>query len=136
MGTSACIGYKNWYGKIAYVTCRFDGYLEHVGMLLVEQYNDIDKVVELLCCGDIESLRYDLESIERERPLDCDQLEGCKVKIANDVYDYLLKGMANTSISPTRGCGMSLGGCTTTMGSLQSNAPSSSPWRWRWGIGD
>ena len=60
-GTRACIGYNGECGKVAYVTCRYDGYLEHVGMLLAECYNDIDKVVELLCGGDIESLRDDLQ---------------------------------------------------------------------------
>ena len=45
MSTRACIGCKSEHGKIAYVRCRYDGYLEHVGMLLAEHYNDLDKVV-------------------------------------------------------------------------------------------
>ena len=59
-------------------------------MLLVERYNDIDKVVELLCCGDIESLRYDLQHTIFENPLNYEHPSECDMKIANDVCDYLL----------------------------------------------
>ena len=59
-------------------------------MLLAERYNDIDKVVELLCCGDIESLRYYLQHTIFENPLDYEHPSECDVKIANGVGDYLL----------------------------------------------
>lgn len=59
-------------------------------MLLVEQYNDIDKVVELLCCGDIESLRDDLQHTIFENPLNYEHPSECDMKIANGVGDYLL----------------------------------------------
>ena len=75
---------------IAYVVCRYDGYLEHVGMLLAERYNNMEKVLELLRGGDIVSLREDLELIERERPMNYEQLEEYKVKVANGAGDYLL----------------------------------------------
>ena len=52
-------------GKVAYVECRYDGDLSHVGRLLVEHYNDLDKALELLLGGDIESLREDPKRIER-----------------------------------------------------------------------
>lgn len=72
------------------MTCRFDGYLEHVGMLLAKCYNDIDKVVDLLCCGDIESLRYDLQHTIFENPLNYEHPSECDMKIADGVGDYLL----------------------------------------------
>lgn len=90
MGTRACIGYKMPSGKIAYVTCRFDGYLEHVGMLLAERYNDFDKVLELLLGGDIVSLREDLERTKYENPTIYEHPSDCKAKIANGIGDYLL----------------------------------------------
>ncbi len=92
MGTRSCIGYKGENGKIAYVICRYDGYLEHVGRILEEHYNDMKKVVELLQGGDIASLREDLELTERERPYNYEQLEEYKVKIAEGEGDYLLNG--------------------------------------------
>lgn len=77
-------------GKVFYVECRYDGYLSHVGRLLVEHYNDFDKALELLLGGDIESLRADLESTIRERPLGNDEIEDCEVKEAYWIGDYLL----------------------------------------------
>lgn len=90
MGTTSSIGCKMPRGKVAYVECRYDGDLSHVGRLLVEHYNDLDKTLELLLGGDIVSLREDLESTIRERPLDYDQLEDCEVKEAYWIGDFLL----------------------------------------------
>ena len=88
--TSACIGFKMPNGKIAYVECRFDGYLAHVGVLLAKHYNDYDKALELLLDGDIVSLREDPSDIVRKRPKDCEGLEDCEVKEAYWIGDYLL----------------------------------------------
>ena len=56
----ACIGHKGERGKIAYVTCRYDGDLTHVGRILAEHYNDLAKALELLLGGVIVSLRNDV----------------------------------------------------------------------------
>ncbi len=77
-------------GRIYYVNCRYDGDLKHVGVLLVEQYNDLDKALELLLGGDIESLRDDLESTVRASHLDYDELIDCDLKEASCLGDYLL----------------------------------------------
>ena len=90
MGTKSSIGCKMPRGKVAYVECRYDGDLSHVGRLLVEHYNDLDKTLELLLGGDIESLREDLESTVRVSHLDNDQLEDCDVKEAYWIGDFLL----------------------------------------------
>ena len=95
MGTRSSIGCKMPRGKIAYVECRFDGYLSHVGVLLAKQYNDLDKALELLLGGDIVSLREDLEHTERESSLGFDKIEDfidCEVKEADWMGDYLLNG--------------------------------------------
>ena len=92
MGTKSSIGCMMPNGEIEYVECRFDGYLSHVGKILVEHYNDLDKALELLLGGDIVSLRKDLESTIRERPFDHDPLVDRGVKEANWIGDYLLKG--------------------------------------------
>ena len=94
MGTKSSIGCMLPNGKIAYVECRFDGYLSHVGVLLAKQYNDYDKALELLLGGDIVSLREDVEHTERESSLGYDNLEDrieCEVTEANWIGDYLLK---------------------------------------------
>ena len=117
MGTTASIGCRMPNGRIFYVNCRYDGDLKHVGVLLVEKYNDFAKALELLLGGDIVSLREDLGSTIRERPLDYDQLEDCEVKEAYWIGDYLLKGEGNTSTSSTRGGGMSSMGYARTIAS-------------------
>jgi len=90
MGTRSSIGCKMPRGKVAYVECRYDGDLSHVGRLLVEHYNDLDKALELIFGGDIVSLREDLGSTIRERPLGNAQLEDCEVKEAYWIGDFLL----------------------------------------------
>ena len=73
MGTTASIGCRMPNGRIFYVNCRYDGDLKHVGVLLVEKYNDLAKALELLLGGDIESLREDLESTVRVSHLERNQ---------------------------------------------------------------
>ena len=95
MGTSASIGCKMPNGRIFYVNCRYDGGLKHVGLLLVEKYNDLAKALELLLGGDIVSLREDLEHTERESSLGFAKIEDfidCEVKEADWMGDYLLNG--------------------------------------------
>ena len=95
MGTRSSIGCVMPNGEIEYVECRFDGYLSHVGRILVEHYNDLDKVLELLLGGDIVSLREDIEHTERESSLGFDKIEDfidCEVKEADWMGDYLLNG--------------------------------------------
>lgn len=92
MGTRSSIGCKMPKGKVAYVECRYDGDLSHVGRLLVEHYNDLDKTLELLLGGDIESLRADLESTVRVSHLDYNQLEDCDLKEASCLGEFLRNG--------------------------------------------
>ena len=92
MATSASIGCKMPNGRIFYVNCRYDGDLKHVGVLLVEKYNDLAKALELLLGGDIESLRADLESTVRVSHLDYNQLEDCDLKEASCLGEFLRNG--------------------------------------------
>ena len=78
MGTTSSIGCKMPRGKVAYVECRYDGGLAHVGLLLAKHYNDYDKALELLLGGDIVSLREDPSDIVRKRPKGYDGLEIAK----------------------------------------------------------
>ena len=92
MATKASIGYRMYDGRIYYVNCRYDGDLKHVGRLLLKRHNDIDKALDLILGGDIESL-YDLDKgIVRVSHLDCDEVEDCDLKEASCVSDYLLNG--------------------------------------------
>lgn len=55
MATNAHIGYIE-DGKITYTHSHFDGYPEHAGRILYEEYNDLDKVKELIALGYLESI--------------------------------------------------------------------------------
>ena len=55
MSTHARIGiYEN--GAVKSVYCHSDGYIEHVGEILFNHYNTIDKVNKLIMLGDLSRL--------------------------------------------------------------------------------
>lgn len=59
MSTRSMIGVVREDGKIDCIYCHFDGYLEYVGKVLNECYQDKDKIRGLINLGDISSLgRY------------------------------------------------------------------------------
>ena len=64
MATRSRIGLKLDDGTIKQVYCHWDGYVEGVGLTLVENYNTIDKVEELINLGDISSLGFKLSTDE------------------------------------------------------------------------
>lgn len=56
MSTRSVIGYVTPDNHILFVYCHFDGYLSGVGKTLLEHYNTIERVVELVSNGAISSL--------------------------------------------------------------------------------
>lgn len=56
MSTRSLIGIMNKDGSITNVYCHFDGYLDGVGITLVENYDTEEKIYELLERGDMSSL--------------------------------------------------------------------------------
>lgn len=56
MATRSRIGIELLDGSILSVYCHWDGYPEHNGVKLVENFNSHDKVVELIDGGDISAL--------------------------------------------------------------------------------
>ena len=64
MATRSRIGLKLDDGTIKQVYCHWDGYVEGVGLTLVENYNTIDKVEELINLGDISSLGHKISTDE------------------------------------------------------------------------
>ena len=92
MATKASIGCRMPNGRIFYVNCRYDGGLKHVGRLLLKRHNDIDKALDLILGGDIESL-YDLDKgIVRVSHLDYDELVDCDLKEASCLGEFLRNG--------------------------------------------
>lgn len=64
MSTRCRIGLELPDGKIKSIYCHHDGYPEGVGKMLIENYNDYQKIAELLELGDISTLGayYDAEA--------------------------------------------------------------------------
>lgn len=66
MGTSSIIGYEeNEKYHISYGGC--DGYIEHNGEILLESYNTLDKVKELISRGNFNALYNDIDYIDFDR---------------------------------------------------------------------
>lgn len=55
MATNAHIGYIE-NDKITYTYLHYDGYPSHTGKILYEEYNNIDKIKELVNLGYLESI--------------------------------------------------------------------------------
>lgn len=56
MSTRSHIGVRNTDGTVDYIYCHWDGYPENNGKILVNHYQDMDKVNELMKLGDLSSL--------------------------------------------------------------------------------
>ena len=55
MGTRSTIGVLNTDGSVTAVYCHWDGYPEHNGKILMENYTTEEKVRELIGLGSISS---------------------------------------------------------------------------------
>ena len=64
MSTRSLIGIKNEDGSITNVYCHFDGYLDGVGITLVNHYDTEEKIYELLEHGDMSCLGEYIKSCE------------------------------------------------------------------------
>ena len=56
MATRSYIGVRNTDGTVDYTYCHFDGYPEHNGKILTENYTSMDKVKALMELGDLSIL--------------------------------------------------------------------------------
>jgi hypothetical protein len=64
MATRSRIAIENEDGEIKSIYCHHDGYLEHNGIILLENYQDREKVEQLIALGDISSLNKNIEGDE------------------------------------------------------------------------
>jgi hypothetical protein len=62
MSTRSRIGVMLDDGSIKQVYCHWDGYVEGVGLTLIENYDSLDKAKELINLGDISSLGYKIST--------------------------------------------------------------------------
>jgi hypothetical protein len=61
MSTRSTISYKDKEGNYRSVYCHWDGYTDHVGKVLVQNYNTYEKIEELCSYGDMSILDLSVE---------------------------------------------------------------------------
>ena len=84
MATRSAIGIKNEKGEIKAVYCHWDGYPEHNGKILVDYYNTVEKVEELLALGDLSSLDERVKPNENEAHTFDNRADGVTVAYHRD----------------------------------------------------
>lgn len=87
MSTRSNIGIKRKNGNIEVVYCHSDGYLSYNGKMLLDNYQNLDKVNSLINLGDMSYLKEDIESTffygrDREE----EDTDKC---VYNNLEDYL-----------------------------------------------
>lgn len=73
MGTRSRIGYKQENGQVISAYCHWDGYPSHNGKILLENYNTLEAVQNLVAPGDMSSLNPKCDKPEGhpfEKPVD------------------------------------------------------------------
>ena len=89
MSTRSNIGIKRKNGNIEVVYCHSDGYLSYNGKMLLDNYQNLDKVNNLIELGDMSYLKEDIESTffyGRDR-----EEENTDKRIYDNLKDYLNK---------------------------------------------
>ena len=95
MGTRSRLGLELSDGSILSIYCHYDGYPEFNGVKLVENFNTLDKVKELIDMGDISCLwtnvGWNQETLEETGPLPYSSRgEDCPPRLDADLCEYLL----------------------------------------------
>ena len=95
MGTRSRLGLELSDGSILSIYSHFDGYPEFNGVKLVENFNTLDKVKELIDMGDISCLwtnvGWNQETLEETGPLPYSSRgEDCPPRLDADLCEYLL----------------------------------------------
>ena len=80
MGTRSTIALEYADGTVGQVYCHWDGYLDHNGVLLRDNYSDPFKLRELIDLGDLSSLRPNIgkQHAFSQFSLPADQVEAYK----------------------------------------------------------
>lgn len=61
MGTPACIAVMNDKKEVTWTYVNYDGYLNGVGRMLIEHYNDLTIAKKLISMGDISTLKRTMD---------------------------------------------------------------------------
>lgn len=70
MATRSRIGIENEDGTVSSIYCHWDGYPSHNGKLLVENYQDREKVKALIALGSISTLNREVFASDKDHSFD------------------------------------------------------------------
>jgi hypothetical protein len=79
MGTRSVVGIENDDGTVTYIYVHFDGYIEHIGTVLVNHYSTLERVQKLMKLGNCSSI--DLNGVPKPY--------GEPAKTASSAYDFV-----------------------------------------------
>jgi len=94
MGTSSSIAVVHSDNSISQIYCHYDGYLEHVGKILLENYNTQELVEELISGGNLSVLgpnikpKTDTHSFETPEAGVCIYYNRDRGEIGNDTLNF------------------------------------------------
>jgi hypothetical protein len=100
MGTRSNIGIRNDDNSITAIYCHWDGYPEHVGKILLNHYNSVGIVNELMDLGDLSILAENLYSDNNSHTFNNPQPNVCvaygrdrgekgvECKVFNDSFEF------------------------------------------------
>lgn len=98
MATRSTIALEYADGTVGQIYCHWDGYLEHNGKILLEEYKDPFKVRDMLDRGDMSSLDSDVSgcAFYADRGEDCPQrmfrnFAEYKREAAREEFNYILR---------------------------------------------
>ena len=84
MATRSTIAIENTDGTVRQIYCHFDGYLDHVGRTLFENYSTQDAMSALIDLGDLSSLGERLAPNEDEEHSYANPIDGVCVAYGRD----------------------------------------------------
>ena len=89
MSTRSNIVLKRKNGKIDVIYCHYSGYPTHNGYLLLQYYNDIDKIKELIENGDLSNLN--VVTLPKAKYISISSKENEKDEVINKLKDFVFK---------------------------------------------
>lgn len=90
MSTNSTIAMLNENGTVEQIYCHWDGYLDYVGKILVEEYNTTENIKELIALGSISELHGDIDKVVAYHRDRGDKLE---ISVYKSMHDYLENSM-------------------------------------------
>lgn len=95
MGTRASISIKTSDGKFLKTAVNWDGYLSHVGKVLLQHFYETERIFDMINGGEIRSIDYIAGEVDVEYYDDSDSYPITTVDHEDEMYNYLYDPLTN-----------------------------------------